>query len=105
MAPSLNWGPCLSTGHGLYGFYLPLFWVFRLTSSLLDPRNLLGPWHLGLSIGYFPEIILFPLLSRTVTSTLSCNLLSSWGSYGLGVVYAIMQRMSSDQSLKLTTQG
>jgi hypothetical protein len=30
----------------------PLCWVFQLMSSLLNPGNLLGPWHLGLSSGY-----------------------------------------------------
>jgi hypothetical protein len=37
----------------------PLCWVFWSMSSLLGPRHLLLPWHLGLSIGYSQFPIFF----------------------------------------------
>jgi hypothetical protein len=37
MAPSFNWGPCLSTGGGLFGFYL-LFFENPLISQLLTQK-------------------------------------------------------------------
>ena len=45
------------------------------TFSLLDPSLLL-----------ISKIIFFPFLSKTVASKLWCGFLSSWVSYGLGVV-------------------
>ena len=56
----LRWvgGPILQRGavpiHWIWSLQIlsPVCWVFWLMSSLLGPRNLLGPWHLELFTGY-----------------------------------------------------
>jgi len=90
------WHLGLSSGYPhfpLLHCYTPTFKFLTLCTSPLSPPllncplplPLLSPSQIPLFLN-FPEIILFLLLSRTVVSTLSCDLLSSWASYGLWVV-------------------
>jgi hypothetical protein len=91
------WHLGLFSGYPLFSlslshYYTPTFKFLTLcTSPPSPPLSKLAPFSLpllaplpprSLSL-YFPEIILFPLLSSTVASTLWCDLLSSWVSYGL----------------------
>jgi hypothetical protein len=47
-----------------------LHWVFLLKSYLLCPENFLGPWHLGLSSGYYYYTPTFKFLNfRTTPQT------------------------------------
>ena len=48
----INWGKCLSTGNGLYRFYFPTLFISGNVQNF-ESWNILGPWYLGLSSGYY----------------------------------------------------
>jgi hypothetical protein len=55
VAPCLKWGPCLSTGGGVFRSN---FWGFQIRSIPMSPGSLSHPWCLE-----FLDILLLPLYS------------------------------------------
>ena len=74
--PSINWGPCLSIGGGLYRHCFPLCCIFQIKSSPLDPGSLLLPWCLRLSNGSPQLLILHCYIFLFNLLTLCTSLLS-----------------------------